>query len=62
MTEDLNVGGYKIINLRTPATNSEAATKSYIDNLIHHSQIQPSHFKDQFKIYLSHVRRKSMDR
>ena len=53
MTGDLNTGGHKIINLRTPTTNSEAATKYYTDNLIHHSQIQPSHFKDQFAYLMS---------
>ena len=32
MTGDFNTGGHKIINLRTPTSNSEPATKNYVDN------------------------------
>ena len=32
MTGDLNTGGQRIINLRTPRSNSEPATKFYIDS------------------------------
>ena len=48
MTEDLNVGGHKITNLETPTSDSDATTKKYIDSLVHHSNVQPSHYKDQF--------------
>ena len=32
MTGDFNTGGHKILNLRTPTTNSEPATKKYVDD------------------------------
>ena len=32
MTGDFNTGGNKILNLRTPKSNSEPATKYYVDN------------------------------
>ena len=32
MTGDLNTGGHKIINLRTPITNNEQTTKNYVDS------------------------------
>ena len=53
MTGDFNTGGHKIINLRTPTSNSEPATKYYVDSLTHSSQIQPSHYKDQFAYLMS---------
>ena len=31
MTENLNVAGYKIMNLKTPNLNSDATTKEYVD-------------------------------
>ena len=49
----LNVGDHKITNLRTPTSNSDAKTKEYIDNLIHHSHVQPSHYKDEFSYLMS---------
>ena len=48
MTGNLNIGGHKITNLETPTSDSDATTKEYIDNLVHHSHVQPSHYKDQF--------------
>ena len=50
ITGDLNVGGHKITNLdrETPISDSDATTKKYIDGLVHHSNVQPSHYKDQF--------------
>ena len=51
MTRDLNVGGHKITNLKTPTSDNDATTKKYIDSLVHHTSIQPSHYNDQF-IYL----------
>ena len=53
MTGDFNVGGHKITNLKTTTSDSDATTKEYIDNLVHHSSIQPSHYKDQFGFLMS---------
>ena len=53
MTGDLNVGGHKITNLETPTSDSDVTTKKYIDNLVHHSNVQPSHYKDQFSYLMS---------
>ena len=53
MTGDLNVGDHKITNLKTPTSDNDAATKSYTDSLVHHTQIQPSHYKDQFGYLMS---------
>ena len=53
MTRDLNVGGHKITSLETPTSDSDATTKEYIDNLVHHSHVQPSHYKDQFRFLMS---------
>ena len=53
MTGDLNVGGHKITNLETPTSNSDATTKEDIDSLVHHTSIQPSHYKDQFSYLMS---------
>ena len=53
MTGNLNVGGHKITNLKTPTSDSDATTKEYIDNLVHHSHVQPSHYKDQFGFLMS---------
>ena len=53
MTGNLNVGGHKITNLETPTANNEAATKYYTDNLIHGSQVQPSHYSNQFGFLMS---------
>ena len=52
MTGDLNIGNNKIVNLQNPTSNSEAATKYYTDSLVHHTSIQPSHFKDQFSYFM----------
>ena len=53
MTGDFNVAGHKIKNLRTPASNNEPATKNYVDSQLRHSQVQPSHYKDQFSYLMS---------
>ena len=53
MTVDLNVNGHKITNLRTPTTNDQPATKHYVDTQLHESQVQPSHYKDQFGYLMS---------
>ena len=53
MTRDFDVAGHKITNLRTPTSNDEPATKNYVDTQLHQSQIQPSHYKDQFSYLMS---------
>ena len=53
MTSDLNVGGHKIINLEDPASDSDAATKKYVDSNLHQTQVQPSHYKDEFAFLMS---------
>ena len=53
MTSDLNVGGHKIINLEDPSSNSDAANKKYVDSNLHQTQVQPSHYKDEFAFLMS---------
>ena len=50
---DVNLGGNKIENLGVPTQDNEAATKSYVDNLVHHTAVQPSHYKDEFSYLMS---------
>ena len=53
MTGNFNVGGHKITNLKTPTSDTDATNKEYTDNLIHHSNVQPSHYKDEFSYLMS---------
>ena len=53
MTSDFNVNGHKIINLEDPASDSDAATKKYVDDHLHKTQVQPSHYKDEFAYLMS---------
>ncbi|CAH3190992.1 unnamed protein product [Porites evermanni] len=69
MTGNLNVGNNKIVNLSDPTTDQEAAnrgwnlgvptqdneatTKGYVDNLVHLTAVQPSHYKDEFAYLMS---------
>ena len=53
MTSDLNVGGHKIINLENPSSDSDAANKKYVDSHLHQTQVQPSHYKDEFAFLMS---------
>ena len=53
MTSDLNIGGHKIINLEDPSSDSDAATKKYVDGHLHQTQVQPSHYKDEFAFLTS---------
>ena len=53
MTSDLNIGGHKIINLEDPTSDSDAATKKYVDGHLHQSEVQPSHYKDEFAFLMS---------
>ena len=45
---DVNLGGNKIKNLSNPTQDNEAVTKHYVDKLVHHNAVQPSHYNDQF--------------
>ena len=53
MTGDLNVGNNKIKNLSNPTQDNEAVTKDYVDKLVHHTAVQPSHYKDEFAYLMS---------
>ena len=53
MTSNLNVGGYKIINLEDPASDSDAANKKYVDSHVRQTQVQPSHYKNEFAFLMS---------
>ena len=53
MTGDFDVAGQKIINLKTPTLDSDATTKDYVDSQLHVSQVQPSHYNDQFSYLMS---------
>ena len=53
MTSDLNIGGHKIINLEDPASDNDAANKKYVDDHLHQTQVQPSHYKDEFAFLMS---------
>ena len=50
---DVNFGGNKIKNLGGPTQDNEAVTKGYVDNLVHHTAVQPSHYKDEFSYLMS---------
>ena len=50
---DVNLGGNKIENLGVPTQDNEAVNKGYVDNLVHLSAVQPSHYKDEFAYLMS---------
>ena len=53
MTGDLKMMGHNIILLEDPIYGGDAATKKYVDDLLHSSQVQPSHYKDEFSYLMS---------
>ena len=53
MTGDLNLNSHKIKNLSNPTQGNEAVTKDYVDKLVHHTAVQPSHYKDEFAYLMS---------
>ena len=53
MTGNFNVGNNKIINLSKPTQDNDAVTKDYADKLVHHTAVQPSHYKDEFSYLMS---------
>ena len=50
---DVDLGGNKIKNLSNPIQDNEAVTKDYVDKLVHHTAVQPSHYKDEFSYLMS---------
>ena len=56
MTGNLNMNNKKIENLNDEATNgTDAVNKNYVDVVVSHSHVKPSHFKDQFTYWMSNV-------
>ena len=53
MTGNLNMSGNKIINLEDPASDSDAVNKKYVDDHLHQTQVQPSHYKDEFSYLMT---------
>ena len=53
MTGNLDVNGNKIANLEDPTSDSDASNKKYVDSHIHKTQVQPSHYKDEFTYLMS---------
>ena len=50
---DVNLGDNKIKNLGVPTQDNEAVNKGYVDNLVHLTAVQPSHYKDEFAYLMS---------
>ena len=53
MSGNLNMSGNKIINIEDPASDSDAVNKKFLIDHTHSSQIQPSHYKDEFSYLMS---------
>ena len=53
MTGNLNLNGNKIVNLEDPASDNDAVNKKYVDGHLHQTQVQPSHYKDEFSYLMS---------
>ena len=53
MTGNFNGGNNEIINLSKPTQDNEAVTKDYVDKLVHHTAVQPSHYKNEFAYLMS---------
>ena len=53
MTSDLNVNGNRIINLEDPIFDSDGVNKKYVNDHLHKTQVQPSHYKDEFTYLMS---------
>ena len=49
MAADLDMGTHKIINVGQPTTDTDAASKSYIDNTLAESHLTSSHKSNEFK-------------
>ena len=46
ITGDLNLNSHKIKNLSNPTQDNEAVIKDYVDKLVHHTAVQPSHYNN----------------
>ena len=53
MTGNLNLNENKIVNLEDPASDNDAVNKKYVDGHLHQTQVQPSHYKDEFTYLMS---------
>lgn len=54
--KDLNMGSNKITNVSIDnLSGTDATNKNYVDNLIHHSQVKPSHQNDVFSYLMPSV-------
>ena len=53
MTGNLNMNSKKIVNLSNPTSDKDATNKTYVDHLVHHTTVQPSHYADQFSYLMS---------
>ena len=53
MEGSLNMNGNKIINLEDPASDNDVVNKKYMLDHLHSSQVQPSHYKDEFAYLMS---------
>ena len=49
MAADLDMGTHKIINVGQPTTETDAASKGYIDNTLAESHLTSSHKSNEFK-------------
>ena len=52
---DINLGGNKINNLGGPTQDTDSVNKGYVDNLVHLTAVQPSHYKDEFAYLICQV-------
>ena len=50
---DVDLGDNKIKNLGVPTQDNEAVNKGYVDNLVHLTAVQPSHYKNEFAYLMS---------
>ena len=50
---DVNLGGNKIENLGVPTQDTDSVNKGYVDNLVHLTAVQPSHYKNEFAYLMS---------
>ena len=56
MTGDLNMDNHKIRNLNDELTSGiDGVNKNYVDSVVSHSHVKPSHQKDQFSNLMSNV-------
>ena len=49
MTGDLNMSNHSITNVKQPTSNTDVATKGYLDNTLADSHLTSSHTKNEFK-------------